>query len=125
MPTSSRFEQTTRLDPREFSFPDRPAVSSTTAATSLRSSTFIAHLVEQLRSNYSRRDVATAGLSTLIGFTTLPDGRLANVRVLESSGSAEYDLAVLAAAGKTRVVELPAELIGKPYMVRFRALEAL
>jgi TonB family protein len=67
------------------------------AGTVVRSPEFVAYyeaLLRTIRRGWVTQ-VADPNLRTTVGFSILPDGRLANIRSIESSGDSRFDLSVL------------------------------
>lgn len=115
-----------QINPREFSFQrglGAGAEHGSGASDAGLGADFIARLLTELRRAYANRDVAFAGLTTFVEFTLSTDGGLRAARVIESSGSADYDAAVLTTFRAVRVSGFPAEAAGQVFRVRFRATE--
>jgi TonB family protein len=88
-------------------------------------SDFGARLLAELRRSYSNSEAAFAGLAAQVEFTLNSDGSLKNARLLESSGSAEFDQAVLSTFNRVKASGfLPSE-IGKSFRVRFHVADGL
>jgi TonB family protein len=81
---------------------------------------FVARLVQELRSSYSSREAAFSGLATQIEFTLEEDGSLKNASLLKTSGSAEFDQAVLTTLRRVRLTGFPSIAVGQIFRVRFR-----
>jgi TonB family protein len=86
-------------------------------------SDFGARLLTELRRSYANSEAAFAGLAAQVEFTLNSDGSLKNARLLESSGSAEFDQAVLSTFNRVKASGfLPSE-IGKSFRVRFHVAD--
>jgi TonB family protein len=84
------------------------------------SADFVARLVNELRNSYSEREAAFVGLAAQLEFTLTTDGSLTKACLLESSGSAEFDQAVISTIHRVKVSGFPPNTAGKTFRVRFR-----
>jgi TolA protein len=67
------------------------------AGAEVRSPEFVAyyeHVLRTIRRGWVTQ-VADANIRTTVGFSIMPDGRLASIRTVETSGDARFDLSVL------------------------------
>jgi TonB family protein len=86
-------------------------------------SDFGARLLTELRRSYSNSEAAFAGLSAQVEFTLNSDGGLKNARLIEPSGSSDFDQAVLSTFNRVKASGfLPSE-IGKSFRVRFHVAD--
>ena len=81
-------------------------------------SDFGARLLTELRRSYSNSEAAFSGLAAQVEFTLNSDGSLKNARLLESSGSAEFDQAVLSTFNRVKASGFFSSEAGKSFRVR-------
>jgi TonB family protein len=62
----------------------------------------MSEIVAALKEGFRGDDASLVGLSTLVEFVVYNDGRLGSGRVIQSSGSQDFDAEVLAAMGRAR-----------------------
>jgi TonB family protein len=86
-------------------------------------SDFGARLLTELRRSYSNSEAAFAGLAAQVEFTLNSDGSLKNARLLESSGSAEFDQAVLSTFSRVKASGFLSSEVGKSFRVRFHVAD--
>jgi TonB family protein len=77
----------------------------------------MSEIVAALKEGFRGDDASLVGLSTLVEFVVYNDGRLSSGRVIQSSGSQDFDAEVLAAIGRARARK---ELVESPR--RFRVV---
>lgn len=105
-----------------FSFPDNPSASATSNALA-DDTGFAAALLDDLRTAIQQTGLRERGTVAVIEFSLRADGALVGVTIARSSGSAEFDAAVLTACRTTRARNFPVHTIGRKFQIDFRALE--
>ncbi|MFA6287261.1 MAG: energy transducer TonB [Opitutaceae bacterium] len=91
-----------------------------TAADENLSADYLARLMGKLRTAHQKPDGLDAGLKALVEFSIRADGSLADVRIIESSGSREFDESVVAAFLKVRDLCAPPHGASRGNRVTFR-----
>jgi TonB family protein len=124
IPTTQKIR---KINPGDFAYSGAPAASSNNLSPSANSAIpsglgeeFLAGLLAELQRSYADHEVAFAGLCTEVEFTVGDNGRLNSTRLITSSGSGEFDQAVMAALQRVRLNHCPAEAVGRSIKANFR-----
>jgi len=94
--------------------------SSSASEDNNLSADYLARLMGKLRAAHEKPDGLDAGLKARVEFSIRSDGTLADVRIVESSGSRAFDESVLAAFLKVRDLGAPPHGASKGNLVTFR-----
>lgn len=111
-------QATTRVD-ESFAFPSAGAMDVRSVDGAMG---FESMLLSDLRNAFAGSGVSGVGMIATVKFRLGADGQLLEPKILHSSGTAEFNAAVLAAFGRVRVRAFPRHALGRDYEVVFRAV---
>jgi len=124
-PTPNRNPNVLKINPKDFTYHTGDNVTPTASSRGETDADaeFVARLKAEIRHSYADKNGALTGLTARVEFTLTGDGSLKNARVLESSGSAEFDQSVLSTFQRIRTSGFLPSSVGKTFRLRFQVAD--